>query len=104
MAVIPFDFNKKRELEAAEIAFASIHGFLIPENQPGWADDVFIPGNACYEAYQKALYFRDRIQNRLSAPGEDQDLAALMDHMETYGMQLALEMFLCGIRYQKTAE
>ena len=104
MAVIPFDFNKKRELEAAEIAFASIHGFLIPENQPGWADDVFIPGNACYESYLEAQGICLRLQERLGTIGEDPDLVALTDHMAAYGKQLALEMFFCGIRYQKAIE
>ena len=101
MQVIPFDFSKKREAEAAETAFESIHGFLIPECQPVWAEDIFLPGHPCYESYLEAQNICIRLQERLGAIGEDPDLAALMDHMAAYGKQLALEMFFCGIRYQK---
>ena len=101
MEIIPFDFAQKREQEMAEAVFDTIHGFLMPDQQVCWAEDIFVPGHPCHEEYRKALEVCLRLQERLDITGEDRDLVELMDHMAAYGKQLSLEMFRHGMEYQK---
>lgn len=101
MAVIPYDFADKRDQEMAEAVFETIHGFLEPEYQVSWAEDIFVPGHPCHEEYEKARNVCQRLQERLGSTCEDRDLVELMDHMAAYSKQLALEMFRCGMNYQK---
>jgi len=101
MEIIPFDFARNREQEMAETVFETIHGFLEPEYQVSWAEDIFVPGHSCHEEYEKARKVCQRLQERLGITCEDRDLVELMDHMAAYGKQLSLEMFRCGMEYQK---
>ena len=79
--------------------YDSLMGQLLPEYALDWVEEIFIPGNACYDEYAQMLEAYQRVCRRLGNTEEDADLEIIVNSLLAHGKELALAMFRCGMRY-----
>lgn len=80
------------ETEISGLVYDSLMGQLLPEYRLAWVEDIFVPGNPCFEAYKTV-----REAFPPSEPEDDRHLDALLE----YSRIVATEMFEYGRKYQK---
>lgn len=79
--------------------YDSLMGDLVPEYALDWVEEIFVPGNACYEEYSQMLDAYQRVCRRLGTAEEDADLEIIVNSLLAHGKELALAMFRCGVQY-----
>ena len=101
MEIIQFDFSGRGTPDIAETVYESLLGQLIPACQLPWVETIFIPGHACYEAYDQMLCAYTRLRAELGEPDENKNAEEMIDSLLTYSKIIALEMFNHGRTFQK---
>ena len=101
MEIIQFDFAGRGAPDIAETVYESLLGQLIPACQIPWVENIFVPGHACYEAYEQMLSAYARLREDLGEPDEDKNAEEMIDSLLTYSKIIALEMFSYGRKFQK---
>ena len=73
----------------------------LEEDAIPWVNPIFVPENPCFESYADMLNAYERLRERLQTAEEDPDVEEIIDKLLEHGKLLAMEMFSCGMRYQK---
>ena len=84
-----------------EHVYDSLLGHLIPECRIPWVENIFVPGNPCYQQYSDMHDAYAHLRDRLGVKDEDQDAEIMINSLIAYGKIVALKMFEYGRAYQK---
>lgn len=88
-------------MDMAERVYETLLCVLEKQYYVPWAEPVFVPGNPCFESYCDMHKAYERLLRRLGAVDEDPDAEEMIDCLLEHGRLLAMEMFRCGMIYQK---
>lgn len=88
-------------MDISEQIYETLQNTLESEYCGPWVQPVFIPGHPCFEAYCNMMKAYERLRIRLGEADDDTDVEEIINNLLAYGKLVAMEMFLCGIQYQK---
>lgn len=101
MEIIQFDLSGRGQPDLAETVYESLLGLLLPDCALPWVENIFVPGQPCYESYETMRTAYSRLLLRLEEIDEDPDAEEIIDALLTYSKIIGLEMFRYGTAYQK---
>ena len=84
------------EAPIEEQVYDSLMGFLIPECTLDWVENIFVPGQPCYESYHKMSVAYDRLLDRLGLVDEDRDAEVMVSSLIEHARIIGYKMFEYG--------
>ena len=77
----------------AEDIYATLLGYLVPEESMAWVEPIFVPGHPCYDAYDQMHAAYARLRQRLGVTDEDLDVETIISCLLDYCKYVGLKMF-----------
>ena len=89
------------EDETKVLFYETLLNTLESECSIPWVEPIFVPRHPCFENYRDMSNAYERLRLRSGVTDEILEVEEMIDHLLEHGRLLAMEMFRCGMRYQK---
>lgn len=87
--------------EMPELVYETLCDYLIPEYRLPWVENLFLPGQPCYENYSAVSAAYERLRERLGVKNEDVDVEVIINSLLATEHIVAQKMFEYGRVYEK---
>lgn len=90
--------------ELRELIYETLLDVLVPAYRLPCVENLFAPGQPCYENYNDVLDAYERLRERLGVENDDEDVEIIITSLLSMGKTVALKMFDYGTLFEKMQE